>query len=565
MKKGALITILVIVLLIVFLVLGAGYIYMQFTREPNIPENSFLQIDLTGSVVDIDLSVYPTRKLSVHDLWYHIERAKVDNRIKGIILKISYLYTGFAKVEDIGRLIKDFRKSGKKVYAFIEAASLRDYYLATFADKVYLFKNGQLFLRGLASEAIFLKKTLSKLGVEVDLLHVGEYKTAVNMFTEEGMTPAHKESMQKLLDDIYLSTLAGIAANRNLDVETVRKAVEEFPFSNRAYLDAKLVDGILYEDEILKDSEESYKTVSFDIYEQTSSPLPYSGIKKIAVIFASGEIHTGKSGRESLFGSDVLGSATVAQQLSAARKNRFVKAVVLRIDSPGGAALASDVIRREVELAVKEKPVVISMSDFAASGAYWLAVSGSKVLALPQTITGSIGVLGGKFVLKGLYDKIGINKEILKTSQYADMFSDYRPFTEGEREKMMKMMEEMYREFLELVAARRNMKIEEVDKIARGRVWAGSSALDLKLVDQLGGLNDAIEEAKKLAGIPPEEGVGMVIYPRKKTFFQTILELVNAKTSSTMPSNPVRGFEETIDMYKRFFPAFLLPYKITIN
>lgn len=563
MKKGILITILVIVLLIVILALIGGYVYMQFTREPYIPENSYLQIDLIGPIVDIDNSVLP-KKRSIKELWYHIKRAKVDKRIKGIILKISFAYSGFAKVEDIGRLIKDFKGSGKKVYAFIEGGDIRSYYLSTFADKVYLFKGGHLILKGLASEAIFLKKTLSKLGIQGEFFHIGEYKTAANMFTEESMTPAHKEAMKKLLDDIYLATLEGIAVNRNLEVDTVRKVIEEQPFLNQACLEAKLVDGILYEDEILENSEEKYVTLSFDTYKQTSSPLPYRGFKKIAVIFASGEIHLGQSGRGSLYGGDIMGAATVAQQLKSVRKNRYVKAVVLRIESPGGSGIASDVIRREVELAARKKPVVISMSDAAASGGYWIATPGSKLMALPQTITGSIGVLGGKFVLKGLYDKIGINKEIVKTSQYADMFSDYRLFSRDEREKIMELMKEMYRKFLNVVATSRNMEIEEVDKIGRGRVWAGSTALKLNLVDKLGGLNEAVEEAKKLAKIPPEEEIGIIIYPRKKTFFQRLVELMG-EGSKTSPTNLVLSFEEKINMYKKFFPAYLLPYKISIN
>lgn len=563
MKKGILITILVIVLLIVILALIGGYVYMQFTREPHIPENSYLQIDLIGPIVDIDNSVLP-KKRSIKELWYHIKRAKVDKRIKGIILKISYAYSGFAKMEDIGRLIKDFKESGKKVYAFIEGGDLRSYYLSTFADKVYLFKGGHIILKGLAGEAIFLKKTLSKLGIQGEFIHIGEYKTAANMFTEESMTPAHKEAMKKLLDDIYLATLEGIAVNRNLDVETVRKVIEEQPFSNQACLEAKLIDDILYEDEILENSEEKYVTLSFDTYKQTSSPLPYRGFKKIAVIFASGEIHLGQSGTGSIYGGDIMGSATVARQLKSARKNRYVKAVVLRIESPGGSGAASDVIHREVELAAGKKPVVISMADAAASGGYWIAASGSKLMALPQTITGSIGVVGGKFVLKGLYDKIGINKEIVKTSQYADMFSDYRLFSRDEREKVMELMMEMYRKFLSVVATSRNMDIEEVDKIGRGRVWAGSTALKLNLLDKLGGLNEAVEEAKKLAKIPPEEEIGIIIYPRKKTFFQRLVELMG-EGSKTSPTNLVLSFEEKINMYKTFFPAYLLPYKISIN
>lgn len=561
MKKGVLITIIILVIFIICLALAGGYIYMQFTREPYISQNSFLKINFSGCIEDNDTSAF-SKKDAIRDFWYHIKRAKIDNRIKGIILKISYLCAGFAKIEDIGRSLKDFKKSGKKVYAYIEGGGIREYYLATFADKIYLFKGGYLILKGLASEAMFLKNTLSKLGIEAEMFHIGEYKTAGNMFTKDHMTPTHKEAIEKLLDDVYNHTLQQIAANRNVDVDRVKEIFEESPISDEKYMEAQLIDRIMYEDEILEDSKVGYNQVSFHTYKQTTKPRPYRGSKKIAVIFAAGEIHSGKSGGKSLFGGEILGSGTLARQLRIVRKSPSVKAVVLRIDSPGGSALASEVIRREAELLAKEKPLVISMSDLAASGGYWISMSSSSVMALPQTITGSIGVIFGKFVMKGLYDKIGINKEIIKTSKYADLFTDYRGFNQDEKAKMARFMNKTYQSFLEIVAKGRKMKIEEVDKIARGRVWAGATASELKLVDKLGGLNDAIEEAKKLAKIPTSENVGIRVYPRKKTLMDFIFELVGTRVKV---SEPINTLEAKINMYKNFFPALLLPYKITIN
>jgi protease-4 len=285
MKKGVLITILVIVIFLIFLALVGGYIYMQFTREPYIPKNSMLQIDLSGPIVDVDQEVFST-SLSFKDLWYHIKRAKIDPRIKGIVMKIGYMKTGLAKIEDMGRLIKDFKKSGKKVIAYIESGGIKEYYLSTFADEIYLFKGGYLFLKGLAAEAVFIKNTLNKLGIQAQLFRIGEYKTAVNMFTQEQMTPPHKESLERLLGDIYASTLAGIAKNRKLDIQQVKKIIDESPIANQTYLEAKLIDDILYEDEIFADSKEKYITVSFNIYRETKSPRPYEGVKKIAVILS---------------------------------------------------------------------------------------------------------------------------------------------------------------------------------------------------------------------------------------------------------------------------------------
>ena len=560
MKRGVLIAIVVIIAIFILLAAAGGFIYLQLTREPFIPNNSILKINLTGSIVDNDNSAF-SKQETIRDLWYQIKRAGIDNRIRAIFLRISYLETDFAKVEELGRSIREFKEGGKKVIAYIEGGGIREYYLATFADKIYVFKGGQLFLNGLAIESIFLKNTLSKLGIEAEFFHTGEYKTAGNLFTKDRLTPPHRESLEKIIGDIFDYTLERIAVNRNLDIGTVKRIFDESPVSNQAYLDAKLIDGLRFEDEILEETESQYRQLSYDLYKETGKPYPYRGAKKIAVIFASGEIHPGKSGGKSLFGGDIMGASTVAAQLKAARTNPSIKAAVLRIDSPGGSSAASEIIRREAELLAKEKPLVISMSGMAASGGYWISMSSPTIMALPQTITGSIGVVTGKFVLKGLYDKVGINKEIVKTTPYADLFTDYRLFSENEKIKIKKMMEDVYQQFLENVSQNRKMKVEEVDKIARGRIWSGNAALELKLVDKLGGLTEAVDEAVKLANIPAGQNVGLRIYPGKKTMMDFILDLIGTKAEA----DPILTLEARVGMYKRFFPALLVPYKLNIN
>lgn len=560
MKRGVLVAILVVIVFFLLLILTVGYIYLQFQQEPHIPQNSFLRIKLSGEIVDSDDS-FIQRSLSVRDLFCHLQRAKQDNRIKGILLRISSLRTGLAKIEDIGKMVSDFKVSGKPVIAFLESAGLREYYLATFADKIYTFKGAYIFLDGLASEATFFKHTLSKLGVQAEMFHIGEYKTATNTFTEDRMTPAHRESFQALLDDIYISTLMGIARNRDMDLEQIKRVVDESPMVPSAYLQAKFIDKIAYEDEIFKEFDTRYNIVDFDIYRETTSPPPFQGKRKIAVIFASGEINSGESGDKSLFQGKILGSDTLVKQLESVRKNPKIAAVVLRIDSPGGSALASDVIRRKAELLAKEKPLVISMADLAASGGYWIAMASPKIMALPQTITGSIGVIAGKFVLKNLYDHIGINKEIVKTSTYADMFSDYRRFTPEERQKLQQMMEIVYHDFLELVADNRNLDISEVDSVARGRVWAGKTAQELKLVDKMGGLLDAIDEARTLAKIPANEKIDVTVYPRKKTFLDFVFNVIDTKIHAPLKID----IEAKLEQYQHFFPALIMPYQITFK
>jgi len=563
MKRGLLIAILIIIVFFIFIALLGGFIYLQFNQEPDIPENAWLELNLMGKIVDNNESM-TSSDIAIRDLFYHLRRAKMDKRIKGILIKISGIHTGFSKVEDIGSMIEDFKLSGKKVYTFIESGGLLEYYLATFSDKIYVFKGWDLFLKGLSSEAIFLRNTLSKLGIKADMIHIGDYKTASNMFTEDSMTPAHREALQKLLDDIFTSVLEGIANRRNIKMDLLRDILENSPLTNQDYLKAGLIDETLFHDEILKDLNSKYKTVNFNTYRRTSSPKPYRGSKKIAIIFASGEIHLGKScsNNKSLFSGKILGSDTLAKQLEWARKSRSTKAVVLRIDSPGGSALASEVIRRQIEILVKKKPLVISMSDLAASGGYWISTSGSKILSHPQTITGSIGVVGGKFVLKDLYNNIGMNKEILKTSKHADIFSDYKSFTPEERQKILGIMQKIYDSFKAIVAKSRNIKKEQVEKIAQGRVWSGMTAKKLKLVDQFGGILEAIETAKKLAKIPDSEKISLKIYPKQKSLLDYILELAGFQVKDL---NVINNIESTIKKYDQFFPALLMPYSICIH
>ncbi|MBN2398862.1 MAG: signal peptide peptidase SppA [Candidatus Aminicenantes bacterium] len=559
MKRSALIALLVVIVILLGLFIIGGFIYLQFNQEPYIPDNAYLKIDLSGPLADTAPKHFPafsSTAISIQDLWYQLARAAVDTRIKGVLLRISYMETGLAKIEEIGHLLKEFSRSKKPVLAFIVAGGLKEYYLASFADKIFMFKGGMLSISGIGAEAVFLKNTLSKLGVQAEIFHIGDYKTASNTFSEDHMTPAHRESMQSLIDDLYRAVIAGIAANRKLDAGEVKKIIDRSPLGQEEYIKAKLIDRLGYEDELHGLSKASYPEVNFKTYAKTSSPKPFSGVKKIAVIFAAGEINMGRSGGQSLLGGEVLGADTLAGQLRQARNNYAVKAVVLRVDSPGGSAVASDIILREAELLAKKKPLVISMSDMAASGGYWISMSAQKILAWPETITGSIGIISGKFVLKGLYDKLGITKEIVKTTEFAGMYSDYKPFSQREKEKVLADMQVIYNEFLRKVAGNRKLAVAEVDQIARGRVWSGQAALDLRLVDGLGGLNEALTEARKLAHIPLAEKVGVRIYPQKKSFWDMLFELADVQAQ-----NPL-DVQARLQVYKRFFPALAMPFTI---
>lgn len=562
MKRGVFVAILVLVLVLLSLVLVGGYIYMQLTAEPYVPEKAVLRIRLGGPVAESVSSAMPglgSPALAIRDLWFQLERAALDPRIRGIQLKISGLNAGFAKVEEIGGLLRRFRRSGKPVVAFIEDGGLRELYLATFADKVTFFKGGILYVSGIAAEAMFLRHTLAKLGVQADIYHIGEYKTATNMYTEDRMTPPHRESLQALIQDIHDTIVAGLARNRRLGPDAVRRLIEESPLPMEDYLKAGLVDRIGYEDDAVRDIPGELPAVEFGTYADTTSPVPFRGEKKVAVIFASGEINTGASGGESLFGGDVLGSDTLAEQLRRCRKSGAVKAVVLRVDSPGGSAAASDVILREAELLAQKKPLVVSMSDVAASGGYWISLAAKTIVAQPQTITGSIGVIFGKFVLKGLYDKIGVTKEMVRTSPYAGMYSDYQPFSPAEKQKVLSEMQRVYAEFLGRVARSRGMREEDVDRVGRGRVWSGTAARRLNLVNQFGGLPEAMAEARRLARIPESEKVGVLLYPRKRSLLDLIFQ-----AGGLMARQPL-DIEARLRAYQRFYPASRLPFLLTLQ
>ncbi|MEN8154157.1 MAG: signal peptide peptidase SppA [Acidobacteriota bacterium] len=557
MKKGLLITLLFIMIVLILIGLGAGYVYYQFNREPNIPSDSYLKIYLSGNIVDNDNSVVP-KNITVRDIWYHLKRAEKDERIKGVILKLSYLQTGFAKTDDIGRIIKNFRKSGKKVYTYIESGGIRELQLASYTDKIYIYKQSGLALNGLAIQAVFLKNALTKLGIEADFLNVGSYKTGPNMFTKNEMTAYHRESLTELIDNIYNSSIKIISSNRNVEEKIIRELIEEFTTDGEKILKSGLVDGLKYENEIINEKKD--KVVNFSLYKETTSPAPFKGKEKIAVIFTQGEIHSGSSGGKSYFGNEIMGSDSVSKYLRAARKNKSVKGVVLRVDSPGGSPFASDIIRHEAELVMKEKPLVISMSDTAASGGYMISLSSSRIFALPQTITGSIGVYGGKFVLKGLYDKLGVNKEVIKTSKFANMFSDYRTFNEEERKKYMSVMDDIYKLFVDEVVKGRKIPENEISNVAEGRVWSGLRAKPLNLIDEWGGLNDAVNEAVKLSGIDKSKGFGMTIYPRAKSLFDYFMDLLGSGSTGI-----ISEMRSGLERYRNFFPAMIIPFQIVVD
>jgi protease-4 len=530
MSKRASVLVLFLILFGLAAAAAVSYLFLEWGRPAvTVPAHAYLEIGLSGEIREIappdffQNIVLGVRPLSVHDIWMNIRKAKADDRIDAILLRLDMLACDWAKVSELREAILDFRKAGKKAYAYIEEAPDfdKEYFLATACDRIVLHPMGWLGVNGIGGYIPFFKNAFDKLGVRAEFEHVEEYKTAYNQFTEAGFTPAHREMVESVYGDIFDQYIEAVAAARKKSADEVRALIDRGFFQGSAARESGLVDDLMYEDELgdlLRSGGQKLARISSDEYARISpAAAGVGGIRKVAVIYAVGPI----LGGESLPGT--IGGATLARWIRQAREDRSVAAIVLRVDSPGGSSVASDVIWREVFLAKKEKPFVVSMSDVAGSGGYWISMAAHKIVAQPQSITGSIGVLSGKFDLSGLYAKLGVTAEKVVFGREADVFSSFRPFTTEERRVLKEEIRRTYEAFLEKAAQGRNMTREEVDKVGRGRVWTGRQARELKLVDELGGLSKAIELAKGLAGLGRDEEARLVVWPKKKGFWSSVL------------------------------------------
>ena len=390
---------------------------------------------------------------------------------------------------------------------------------------MFLLPTATLDLTGIASYELFLRGTLDKIGAYPDTLHIGEYKSASNTFTEHTFTPAHREMAASLNADLYAQLIAGLADGRHKSEKEIRDLIDHGPFLPEDAVRAGLVDDVAYDDELddkVTLSKGSAKFMTEVEYRHVTGPsLGLNRGPRIAVIYATGVIASGESSFDSLSGQ-VVGSDTMVEYIRKARGDRSIKAIVLRIDSPGGSAIASDVIWREVMLTRTVKPVVASMSDVAASGGYYIAMPAHAIVAEPATLTGSIGVVMLKFVIDGTLKKLGMNVEGVTNGRYADLYSPVRAFSPEERVKVLEHMQATYDTFVEKAAAGRNTTPERIDAVAQGRVWTGKQARQIGLVDELGGLERALAIAKQRAKLPPDSEVELVIYPGRKSIFEIV-------------------------------------------
>ncbi|MFM2207804.1 MAG: hypothetical protein RL213_1779 [Bacteroidota bacterium] len=472
--------------------------------------------------------------LGLNDILEDLDKARRDDRIKGMLLNLTAVPAGRATNEEIRKAILDFRKDGKFVYAYGDYYSQGAYYLASAADRIYVHPQGMVDFKGLSMEMMFFKGSLEKLEIEPQIIRHGKYKSAIEPFILDKMSPENREQLQTLMSGIWNHMLDNISASRRIPADSLSSLADGFVSRDpQTALKCGLVDKVSYYDELLDDmskacgwkKDDQPKTVTLQRYDKAyvKSDRPYSP-RKIAVIYAVGEINDGKGDDGS------IGSVTTAAELRKVRLDTGVKAVVLRVNSPGGSALASDVIWREVELTRKVKPVIASMGDVAASGGYYISCAADSIIAQPNTITGSIGVFGLMFNAQKMFnDKLGITFDTLKTSRFADLGSMTRPMRAEERAMIEQEIEKIYDVFIGHVAEGRKMTKAQVDSIGQGRVWTGTDALRIGLVDKLGDIDDAVATAARMAKL---DSYRIVELPRQKEFIEQLLEDFSGEAES---------------------------------
>jgi len=488
---------------------GAGYLSLELEGEmPEGPAPSAF-------------GFFETRPPSIRALVEAVDRASRDRRVRGLLLRVGTLNVSWARVQELRDALLRFRRSGKPSWAHLEDASNLEYFLATGCEKIAASPTSMLDVSGLAAEVTFYRGTLDKLGVEAQFEGVGRYKNAPNQLTEKGFTEPHREQMNALVDSLFAQYAAGIAKSRGLDDDSVRALVDRGPFRAPQAKQAGLVDELLYRDEV-EARVPGGRRLAPAPYVRSGRGGAFDRRPKLAIVYVVGDLMSGES-QESPLGR-TAGADTIIQGLRAARDDGSVRAIILRVDSPGGSGTASDAIWREVQLARRAKPVVASMGDYAASGGFYVAMGADAIVAEPGTITGSIGVFSGKLSFRGLYAKLGISQETVSRGKNAALFSSYEPWTEAERAKIREMNQAFYETFVGKAAEGRRRTPAQIEAVAQGRVWTGREALDGGLVDALGGLDAAVRVARERARIPAGEDVQLVVLPESKGFFETLME-----------------------------------------
>lgn len=497
-------------------------LYMNL--DYNIPERTTEQ-DFTATLLELKDS--NTDMAGLNDIIANIDYAKNDPNISGIFLELSSVGTSTANIEELRHHIVSFRESGKFVITYSETMAQNAYYLATAGDEIYINPDGMLDIHGMSSQIMFYKNLLDKLDIDIQIIRGpnNKFKSAVEPYFLDKMSDANREQMTKLLNSMWYQVVSDINASRGISIHRINELADNLAltFDAKVALDEHFIDGLYYRDQIIariKELANIDKSKKINILTNTQyasvRPAPKAKAEKIAVIYANGEIIDGDGN------DNTIGSITLSKAIREARENKKVKAIVMRVNSPGGSALASEVIRREVELAKAEKPFIISMGSYAASGGYWISSEGDHIFADPTTLTGSIGVFGTfPNAKKFLNEKIGLTFDVVKTNENADFGSITEPLTPYQLAMLQKYVGNTYNDFTALVARTRGLRQSYVDSIGQGRVWTGADALELGLVDEMGGLDKAIEYAAKAANLTD---YSLKDYPQQESLMDMLLK-----------------------------------------
>lgn len=581
--------------LILFLVAVVGIaLIVSSVERVDVAKNSVLILNVSGSLPDYTPDDRVARALgfaepqSFTSLLTQLRKAKVDNRVSAVLLDINFPDLGWGRADEFRDAIADFRTSGKPVYAYMEIGSNKEYYIATAADKIYLPPSGDIYINGFAAEAMFYKGSLDKLGIEADVIQIGpKYKNAPDQYTKTQMGEGQREVINALLDEYFNRFTNAIAASRKKSPDDVKKLIDDAPYNARQAKELGLIDDTFYREQVYDalhaqlgyGQNEKLRTIRSSEYKEVpSDSLGLNNGEKVAVIFASGAINVGRSS-SGPFSDAMVGSDTIVDAVNDAANDNSVKAIVLRVDSPGGSALASDLMWYAIENAKAKKPVVVSMGDVAASGGYYIACNANKIVAEPATITGSIGVFMGKPVVKGLYDWLGVSNEYVMRGKNAGIFRETVKWTPEERAKMEAQTNSIYFDnFVPKVAAGRGMTPEKVNELGQGRVWTGTQAKANGLVDEFGGLEKAILIAKELAKLPADKDVRRVVFPTPRPFFETLFaddgsagltadQKAQKALVDSLPEDARRAlrFAALFDQMKRGESMLLMPFELRIK
>ena len=523
-------------LVVVGILVGALVVVAFMVRMSNQPaQGSVLELTLRGEIPDyVPVSglsaILGEPRLTMRDYVEALRLARDDKRIKGAIVAIDGPEVGSGRLQELRDAITDFQSGGKWAVAYLETAGEfspgnRDYYLAAACGRIWLAPPGDINLTGIRAEVPFVRGTLEKLDIVPDFDHIGKYKNAMNTITDKVMNEPHREAMDALVSAVFGQIKRGIAAGRKITEAEVEALIDNGPYVGPKALEAKLVDALGYRDEMEKSLKEEnggeFPLVKVGKY--LKAGRFYTSGPKVALIYGLGGVSRGENDSNPVTGEVSMGSATTAAAIKAAREDTSIKAIVFRVDSPGGSYIASDVIHHEVELTKGVKPFVVSMGDVAGSGGYFVAMAADKIVAEPATITASIGVLAGKLITTGFWNKVGITFDAVQRGRHATFFSTGSKYSPEERALFEGWLDRIYKDFVPKVAKGRNKTYDEIHAIAQGRIWSGEDALRLGLVDKLGGLTTAIGLALEQAKLPPDGRVTLVVMPEKKNFILEIL------------------------------------------